>query len=64
VAAVVNVADALARFIDDQSNGSGHPADEAAPEALNLLKLSPDQVLHYRDRTVENFEFVNALCRL
>lgn len=61
--AYVCLADALAHFVDDPSRESC-PAGSAAASALGILGLSQEDVLHYRDRTLENFEFVNALCRL
>jgi HD-like signal output (HDOD) protein len=62
-AATVNVADSLARILGEPAKGeNGTPP--ASAEALSILKLAPEDLLRYKDRTLENFEFVNALCRL
>jgi HD-like signal output (HDOD) protein len=62
-AAYVCLADVLAGMLDE--NVATPPAlDGAGKQALSILGLPPDAVTLYRDRTLENFEFVNALCRL
>jgi len=60
----VHVADALACFIDKPSNGDGNPAELVSSEALTILDYTPEKLLHYRDRTLKNFEMVNAMFRL
>ena len=57
MAAYVHLGDALACQLES-------PEVTPAPEALEALGQTPESFAHYRDRTIENFEFVNALCRL
>ena len=57
MAAYIHLGDALACQLEN-------PAVTPASEALELLGQTPETFAHYRDRTIENFEFVNALCRL
>lgn len=64
VAACVNLAEALAIWIEGQPGLTVPPSELAASEALRLLQLRPERLEHYRDRTLENFEFVNALAHL
>jgi hypothetical protein len=57
------MANALAHLVDKPDvklNGAG----DALAEALSILNVSQEALFHYRDLTLENFEFVNALCRL
>jgi putative nucleotidyltransferase with HDIG domain len=63
LAACVAMANALAHLVDKPDvklNGAG----DALAEALSILNVSQEALFHYRDLTLENFEFVNALCRL
>ena len=57
MSAYVHLGEALARQLEN-------PEAAPAPAALEALSQTPEQFAQYRDRTVENFEFVNALCRL
>ena len=61
-AALVHIADLIARLLEQP------PTDEiacspATEDALNILQLSHEAILRYRDRTRENFETVSALCQ-
>jgi hypothetical protein len=60
----VNLGEALALAIEGPPDSPVILQQNGAAEALRLLQLSPDQLLRYRYLTLENFEFVNALCRL
>jgi putative nucleotidyltransferase with HDIG domain len=64
LAAHVHLAEALAGFMELPPDTPHTPAETVVPDALALANMSPDDLLHYRDRTLENFEFVNAMCRL
>jgi HD-like signal output (HDOD) protein len=64
LAACVNLGEALALAIEGPPDSPVILQQNGAAEALRLLQLSPDQLLRYRYLTLENFEFVNALCRL
>ena len=57
MAAYIHLGDALARQLQS-------PESAPAPEALEVLGQTNEDFANYRDRTLENFEFVNALCRL
>jgi putative nucleotidyltransferase with HDIG domain len=57
MAAYVHLGDALACQLEA-------PDTAPAPEALEALGQTTETFAQYRDRTLENFEFVNALCRL
>lgn len=57
MASYVHLGDALACQLEA-------PDTAPAPEALEALGQTPETFAQYRDRTLENFEFVNALCRL
>jgi len=63
LAAYVHLGDVLAQLLE------APPTNEiqwspATADALDILKLPSDAILRYRDRTLENFEFVNGMCRL
>jgi putative nucleotidyltransferase with HDIG domain len=62
-AAYIHLADALALLLDKPAPGQCGMGG-ATTDALNILQLQPDALDRYRNRTLENFEFVNALCRL
>jgi HD-like signal output (HDOD) protein len=63
LAAYVHLGDALAHLVDKPQNAENEYAPTTM-DALKILNLPPEAIIRYRDRTVENFEFVNALCRL
>jgi HD-like signal output (HDOD) protein len=74
LAAYVHLGNALAQLIEGRGEKAEESADlapltspillPATVDALGILNLPTDAITRYRDRTMENFEFVNALCRL
>jgi HD-like signal output (HDOD) protein len=61
-AAYVHLADVLANLLVQPSPALNGRAP-ATSDALNILGLTDESLAGYRERTLENFEFVNALCR-
>lgn len=62
LAACVHLADVVAHSLESPSDERGCPPVTVG--ALEILGLPADSLAGYRERTLENFEFVNAMCRL
>jgi HD-like signal output (HDOD) protein len=73
LAAYVHLGNAMSLLLEGLESGAGSPEPDPrlstidsgpTSDALNILNLPAEAIPRYRDRTLENFEFVNALCRL
>ncbi len=62
LASHIHLADVVALRLDKPAAGDPNPAPDTA-DALEILQMSPASLDHYLERTLENFQFVNALCR-
>jgi len=63
LAAYVHLGDFVANLLDEPSFDADACGQETS-EALRILELPKECLGSYRERTLDNFEFVNALCRV
>jgi len=62
--ACVCLANAIAHTIDQPNDLSEVIQIPARDDALHLVKLDPERLAYYLAQTRENFDFINAMCRL